>query len=160
MRSMNLRYPLVFPLVLAIGCTNMGLVALAPEAADTGLHGAVLGIEPPGDIGFGNVSYLGDGARKEVVLYAAGDEMVAVLDVRLDDGTSSAFSIRDDLPLPMRIKPGHEFPVTVTFAPQHGGQFEGHLVVEVDNGTPDGLDVKRRLLGVGCDPEHTDGSCR
>jgi len=142
--------------VAGMGCGTVGL-----QPFDTGGVGtAALGMEPSGDLRFGRVSpAISKSVLEELLLYSAGDTTLAIVDVYLDESTSGAFSMRNDLPLPLRLEPGREFPVELRFAPFAVGSYAGELVVLVDDGTPEGEQVRIDISGQGCeDPEET-GNC-
>jgi hypothetical protein len=150
---------ILIPLLIAmtIGCGDMGLAQF-----DSGALGQpALGVDPEGDIRFGRVSpSIPKSALEEVVLYSAGDSTLAIVDVYLDESSSGAYALRDDLPLPLRLEPGREFPVELRFAPYAQGNFAGELVVLFDDGTAEGESVRIPVHGEGCsDPDET-GSCR
>lgn len=147
---------LVLVMSLLSGCGSMGL-----STGDTGVTAiASLGVDPTGDVDFGRVSPAKDKSDLEdVILFAEGLGTLNVVDVYLSNASSGAFTMRNNLPLPMRLHDGEEFPVQVRFLPYTTGSFEGELVVLVDDGTAQGTEVTVPLLGWGCqDPDQT-GTC-
>jgi|GEM_PF-3101006 len=151
-----MRFPLFMLFIAAIGCGPLGL-----ERMDTGASGAAeLGVEPEGNVRFGKVSPSTEkSVVEEILLYSAGNGTLAIVDVYLDDSSSGAYSMRGDLPLPVRLTPGSEFPVQVRFSPYAVGTFSGELVVLFDDGTEEGESVRISIVGEGCaDPDET-GSC-
>ncbi len=140
-------FPIPIAVLLVAGCDRMGL---EPYYADTGgASGIVLDIEPEGTVTFDPRSPESPPAHQDVTLRSVGTEDVPVIDIYLDDLTSRAFSIGDDLPLPRKIPPGNEYPVTVSFQPYAVAEFTGTLVIEVDNhGTLE--QYTRDLVGKGC----------
>ena len=141
--------------VLSTACGNVGLDALN---SDTGAlsAGAVLEIVPTGEIYFGEHSPDSPSAFQDITLKSTGDSQIAIIDVYLDDMTSQAFQFAsDDLPLPLRLQPGKDFPVTVSFSPYAVGQFTGTFVVELDEGG-DPAEHTRPLRGDGCPPDRPD----
>lgn len=141
---------------LLSGCGSMGL-----STGDTGIKTvANLGVDPTGDVDFGRVSPAKDKSDLEdVILFADGLGTLNVVDVYLSNASSGAFTMRNNLPLPMRLHDGEEFPVQVRFLPYTTGAFTGALVVLVDDGTAEGTEVTVPLLGWGCqDPDQT-GAC-
>ena len=134
-------------------CEDVGLAEYNYET-----DGALLSIDPLGDVEFARTDPEETGAYEEVLLWAAGDEVVPIIDVFLEDYSSSAFDIRGDLPLPLLLEPGAEFPVEVTFEPYAVGQFTGAIVVQVDV-EGEVVELSRRLVGQGCDPEGNGEGC-
>ena len=139
-----------------LGCADVGL-----SRFDSGVPAsAELGVDPDGEVLFGRVSPAIDkSALEEVVLYSAGGSTLAIVDVYLDESSSGAYSMRDDLPLPLRLAPGLEFPVELRFTPYAVGTFSGELVVLFDNGTPEGESVRIPITGEGCEDPDETGSC-
>jgi len=139
----------------SLGCGDIGLVRF--DSGGIGL--SELGVDPEGDLRFGRVSpSISKSALEQLVLYSAGDNTLAIVDVYLDESTSGAYSVRDDLPLPIRLEPGREFPVEIRFSPFAVGTFAGELVVLYDNGTAEGESVRVPIRGEGCqDPDETGG---
>ena len=69
-----------------------------------------------------------------------------------------AFSIRADLPLPMKLPPGESFPVELIFEPDQVGAYNGWVMITVE--AKDGTrELSRRLIGQGCDPQYAAGDC-
>ncbi len=145
-----------FLLAATMGCGTVGL-----ESFDSGGGGSpLLGIDPTGDLSFGRVSpSIEKSALEEVLLYSAGEATLAIVDVYLDESSSGAYSMRSDLPLPLRLEPGREFPVEVRFSPYAVGSFSGELVVLFDNGTEEGESVRVPVVGSGCDDPDETGVC-
>ncbi len=138
---------------LASGCGTMGL---AYDDYD-GL-GAYLEVDPLDDIDFDKRSPEAKPDSREVLLYSAGDMSVAIIDVFLDETTSSAFWLRDDLPLPIQLEPGEEYPLEIWFEPYAVGQFSGQLDVVLDQQGEEQW-VTRPLLGRGCADVNSDLEC-
>lgn len=151
-----LRPVLAAQLVIVLAaCSNLGLDAFSVDTG-SGTEGSVLEIVPTGEVDFGSMSPDSPSAFQDITLKSTGDQQVAIIDVYLDEMTSQAFQLTsDDLPLPIRLQPGKDFPVTVSFSPYAVGQFTGTFVVETDDGG-DLLEQTRPLLGDGCPPERPD----
>ena len=139
--------------VLLAGCDEVGLDTLGSD-----LVGPILEVVPEGDIAFGGASYNGGSASETLDLYSTGDEDLVIMDVYFDDETPLAFSIRADLPLPLKLPPGETFPVDLLFEPDQVGSYNGWVMITVE--AKDGTrELSRRLLGQGCDPQYADGEC-
>jgi len=138
------------------GCGTMGLGVM-----DTGeVSVASLGVDPMGDIDFGRVSPAKPKSElQDVVLYADGEGTLVIVDVYLGSATSDAFSMRQDLPLPIRLEDNGEFPVQVRFMPFATGAYAGELIVLMDNGTPEGEEIYLNITGRGCDDPSETGAC-
>jgi len=133
------------------GCGSYGL-----DATDTGAMASQLGIDPLGEIDFG-AHDLGapKSARTDVVMFVDGEQPLAIIDVFLEGGSSDIFSLSDELPLPLLLQPGVDFPVSLRFSPDTSGTFRGELTVMIDDGTDDGSYINRPIVGEGC----TDSDC-
>ncbi len=131
------------------GCGSIGL-----DVMDTGGMNSILGVDPAGQIDFGqhNASAT-KAARKDVVLWVDGGQPLAIVDVYLDETSDSSFSMSNDLPLPIRLSSDMEFPVEVRFNPGDTGTHRGELVILLDDGTTEGAYVRRPIVGVGCDSD-------
>jgi hypothetical protein len=138
------------------GCGSMGLDIT--DTGDTPL--ALLGVDPMGDIDFGRVSPAKPkSALQDVVLYAQGEGTLAIVDVYLSNVTSEAFTMRNNLPLPIRLDADGEFPVQVRFLPYAAGAYAGEMVVLVDDGSAEGEEIFLPLTGRGCDDPDETGYC-
>ncbi len=148
-------------LIPLFAATMMGCGTVGLEAFDTGGEGSpLLGVDPDGDLSFGRVSPAKEkSAVEEVLLYSAGDTTLAIVDVYLNESSSGAYTVRNDLPLPLLLQPGGEFPVEVRFAPFAVGSFSGELVVLFDNGTEEGESARIPIVGQGCEDPDQTGSC-
>jgi hypothetical protein len=138
---------LLFALAAAVtGCGTYGL-----EATDTGAMVSSLGIDPFGEIDFGEHELAAaKSARTDVVLFVDGEQPLAIIDVFLEGGNSDIFRLPDDLPLPILLKPGTDFPVSLRFSPDATGTFRGELTVMIDDGTDEGAYINRPIVGEGC----------
>ena len=136
---------------LTTGCGTYGL-----EPSDTGMLPSALGIDPFGEIDFGQHSpNASRSARKDVVLFVDGEQQLAIIDIFLEGGESEIFSLPPDLPLPILLQPGIQFPVSMRFAPSSTGTFRGELTVMIDDGTEEGAYINRPVVGEGC----AEGEC-
>ena len=143
--------------LMTMGCGTMGL-----SSYDTavGAEDITLGVDPRGNIEFGRVSPSKSKSElQDVVLYAQGEGMLNIVDVYLSDSSSTSFSMRQNLPLPMRMEDGEEFPVQVRFLPSTVGMFTGELVILLDDGSPEGDEVYLPLSGKGCEDPGETGAC-
>jgi hypothetical protein len=137
------------------GCGSYGL-----QVFDTGGFSSTLGIDPSGEIQFGEHSpSLEKPVRKEVVLWVDGEDPLAIVDVYLDESSSDVFGLSDDLPLPIRLHPDGSFPLQLRFLPSEAGSYRGQLVVLIDDGTEDGAYIHRSIQGSGCDDPGQSGDC-
>ena len=129
----------------ATGCGSVGL-----DVMDTGGMGSILGVDPAGQIDFGEHSTdAAKSVRKDVVLWVDGNEPLAVVDVFLDESSDVSFWVSSSLPLPIRLKPDRQFPVEVRFQPDDTGTQRGELVILIDDGTQEGAYIRRPLVGEG-----------
>jgi len=143
----------LFPIALIVATTGCGSIGL--DVMDTGGMGSILGVDPAGQIDFGQHRASAEKAiRKDVVLWVDGGQPLAIVDVYLDNASDSSFWMSNDLPLPIRLSPDMEFPVEVRFNPGDTGTHRGELVILLDDGTLEGAYVRRPIVGEGC-----DGSC-
>jgi len=137
--------------MLTTGCGTYGL-----EPTDTGGIPSSLGIDPFGEIDFGEHSTNANkSARKDILLFVDGDQPLAIIDVFLEGGDSTIFSIPPDLPIPILLQPGSDFPVSLGFSPDSTGSFRGEMTVLIDDGTSEGAYINRPIVGVGCE----EGEC-
>lgn len=95
--------------------------------------------------------------ESELVIISAGDSSLAVHDLYLGGLDAEAFLV-PDLPLPIMLPPGNEFPVRLYFEPDAEGQFSADLTV-VTAGNLEEVEVSRRLVGNGCWDGDDDGVC-
>ena len=76
----------------------------------------------------------------------------------LDDMTSMAFTLPEDLPVPLWLDPGDEAAVALFFEPYAAGEYMGGLVVVTeDEGQERALVLD--LAGTGCVDGDLDGHC-
>ncbi len=142
---------------LTMGCGTVGL-----SSYDTAISAddISLGVDPRGNIEFGQVSPAKSKSEiQDIVLYAQGEGLLNIVDVYLSDASSSSFTMRQNLPLPMRMEEGSEFPVQVRFLPVATGMFSGELVILLDDGSAEGDEVYLPLSGKGCDDPDETGAC-
>ena len=141
---------LIFTLGMAVtGCGTYGL-----EPTDTGMMPSSLGIDPFGEIDFGEHDPSANkSARQEIVMFVDGEQQLAIIDVFLEGGESEIFSLPPDLPLPILLQPGMQFPVSLRFDPNAPGTFRGELTVMIDDGTEAGAYINRPLVGEGCEED-------
>jgi hypothetical protein len=138
---------------LLVGCGTLGL-----DYASLDDMQAQLDIVPGGQITFESTSSEAKSAIEEVLFASIGELPVNLIDIYLDDTSSQAFNLPDDLPLPLRLEPGDDYPVEMTFSPYGVGQYSGNLTVVLDvDGEP--LVTTRRVVGSGCSDEDGDGTC-
>ena len=145
-------------LILSLSFSGCGTYGL--QVFDTGGVSSTLGIDPMGEIQFGeHSSSLEKPVRKEVVLWVDGDDPLAIVDVYLEDSSSGVFDLSDDLPLPIRLHPDGAFPLQLKFLPSAAGSYRGELVVLIDDGTDDGAYIHRSIQGSACDDPSQSGDC-
>lgn len=143
----------LFLIALTFALTGCGSIGL--DVMDTGGMDSILGVDPAGQIDFGQHNASAEkAARKDIVLWVDGGQPLAIVDVYLDETSDSSFWMSSDLPLPIRLSPDMEFPVEVRFNPGDTGTHRGELVVLLDDGTTEGAYVRRPIVGEGC-----DGNC-
>lgn len=132
------------------GCTG-----LTAYNRDTGIQGPALEVDPAGGLDFGFQKPSEDPTQREVTLSSVGSENVRIIDIYLDDLSSTAFTVYNyaELPLPKPLKPGDEFAFKITFAPYGVGPYSGTLQVKIDPGGGEDFEYKEvALSGEGCDP--------
>jgi hypothetical protein len=140
----------LFLIVLTFALAGCGSIGL--DVMDTGGMNSILGVDPAGQIDFGQHNASAEKAvRKDIVLWVDGGQPLAIVDVYLDETGDSSFWMSNDLPLPIRLSPDMEFPVEVRFNPGDTGTHRGELVVLLDDGTTEGAYVRRPIVGEGCD---------
>lgn len=132
------------PLALAItACSGAGLAPFEEDDA----AGALLRVEPAGDVAFGPVPVGLRVAERTLTLFSEGDAPVTIADVTLSEDTPAAFWLDPELVVPFGVPAGTTREITLYFAPESVGAYNGQ--VSVDDG---GRDLQRRLSGEGCDP--------
>lgn len=142
-------------LLLALTAGGLaGCTGLSAYNRDTGVQGPALTVSPEGGIDFGYVKQDSLPAEKEITLSSVGSENVRIIDIYLDDLSSTAFSVYNysELPLPKPLKPGDDFVFKVTFAPYGVGPYSGTLQVKLDPGDQDFTYEEIPLQGQGCNP--------
>lgn len=138
---------------LVSGCGTLGL-----DYASLGDMRAQLDIVPGGQITFESTSSDAKSAIEEVLFASVGELPVNLIDIYLDETSSQAFNLPDDLPLPLRLEPGDDYPVEMSFSPYGVGLYSGNLTVVLDvDGEP--LVTTRRVVGTGCSDDDADGTC-
>lgn len=138
-------------LLLLAGCGDFGLQELASTEGE-----GMLTLDPDGEIRFGQASPHGRATTMEVRFISSGTQPVQVADAWVESATADAFSTPGELPLPRRLAPGDEMPVTLRFDPAAQGSFHGTLVIELG---PEGTLLERTLTGQGCQDDDEDGDC-
>ncbi len=139
---------------LAAFCAGCGTYGL--DATDTGAVASNLGIDPFGEIDFGTHDLNAPKtARKDIILFVDGEQPLAIIDVFLEGGNSEIFMLPDDLPVPILLQPGTEFPISMRFSPNASGTFRGEMTVMIDDGTAEGAYINRPIVGEGC----TESEC-
>ena len=135
--------------MLSVGCGTMGL-----SPSDTGAGASSIEIDPYGEIDFGehNIN-ASKSARMDITLFVQGDRPVGILDIVLDGDDADLFILPEDLPVPMRLQPGIDFPFALRFSPEEAGSFRGEFKVMIDDGTPDGSFIQRPVMGEGCEAD-------
>jgi hypothetical protein len=140
----------LFLIALTFALTGCGSIGL--DVMDTGGMDSILGVDPAGQIDFGQHHASAEkAARKDIVLWVDGGRPLAIVDVYLDETSDSSFWMSSDLPLPIRLSPDMEFPVEVRFNPSGTGTHRAELVILLDDGTTEGAYVRRPIVGEGCD---------
>jgi len=135
---------------LLVGCEDVGLVAYN-DTGDAAVSAEQrMEVSPADAIDFGMVSTTGSSSVEELVLTNTGTSVLPVIDVYMDEFTSQAYYIGDDLPLPLRLQPGAAFTLDVYFKPYAVGEFSGGLVIEVED-AQELAKVERDLKGLGCE---------
>ena len=139
--------------VLLTGCDEVGLDSLG-----SALIGPVLEVEPVGDLTFGGTSLTGNGSTETLTLYSSGDEELVLLSLDFHADTPLAFSLPSGIPVPGILPPGDSLPLNISFQPEELGGYNGWVDVMVE-GEDGPLELSRRIVGQGCDPEYATGDC-
>lgn len=147
---------LTLTLALSTACGGVGLTRFDSGQSDS----MKLGVDPEGEIRFGQVSAaLNKSVVEEVVLYSAGSTTLTIIDVYLDESSSSAYSIGGSLPLPVRLEPGRDFPLQLRFRPDEAGSHSAGLVILIEDGSETGESTRIEVVGQGCEDPSGSGSC-
>ncbi len=140
---------------MGLALPGCGALFLEPMAAYQ--DGAVLEVEPEGQVEFGQISPHGSPTTQEMYLLSAGSEGVAAEDVTIDQDGGGVFTLLFD-PTPTVIAPGESAPVEIRFRPDAAGSYNGRVtVMAVIDGEE--WEVTRRLIGSGCADNNRDGEC-
>jgi hypothetical protein len=145
---------LALPLLL-VACADEGYGLEGADELGEEL-GARIELSPEESVQFPPTSIAGVG-ESEIVITSSGDQPLAVHDIYLGGLDAENFEV-PDLPLPIMLEPGHEFPVRLFFAPDAEGQYSADLTV-VTAGNLEEVEVSRRLIGSGCWDGDEDGVC-
>ncbi len=152
---MKTRLPLLLTLpVLLVACAEDGYGL--EQASLTEELGARIELSPEESVQFPPTSTTAVG-ESEIVITSSGDKALAVHDIFLGGLDVEAFEV-PELPLPIMLEPGNEFPVRLFFEPDAEGQFSADLTV-VTAGNSEEVEVSRRLIGSGCWDGDEDGVC-
>lgn len=90
-----------------------------------------------------------------LTVLSTGDERVEIDSVVLSGPGADLFVLPAELPLPMGLPPGVEFPINISFQPTVQGQFSA--LVEV---TPrSGPTLSRRIVAQACPSQNGNNSC-
>ena len=142
-------------LLALLACAGFGL---DQYEADAGVAGALAELTPQESVQFPPTSAHSDyGGESEIVIYSAGDKPLAVHDIYIDGLDSENFEL-PDLPLPIMLEPGFEFPARIYFLPDAQGSYSADITV-VTAGNLEEVTVSRRLMGDGCYDRELDGIC-
>ncbi len=161
------RHPTVAALaglaLVATACGQPGLEPIAdPDWYDP--EPGVLRVEPTHVVDFGRASPDAGRQRMEIWMTVEGDLPVAVSDFYLDDATSLAFTLPEEVPVPVLLQPGDEATFSVFFEPYAVGDYFGTVVVLSDREVGDDGDSGERefeleLSGEGCQDLDEDAVC-
>ena len=117
-----------------------------------------LHIQPAGLYDCGRLSPEAPRERGELLMTIDGGTPVRVTGLYLDATTSSAFTLPEELPLPVELGPGDEAVVGLYFEPYAAGEYFGDVVVVmVEDGQERELTLA--LEGEGCPDADADGTC-
>ncbi|MCK6505404.1 hypothetical protein L6R53_18730 [Myxococcota bacterium] len=148
---------MILPLLAAAACGSPGLETTVDTSALDAPPG-ILRVEPAGLYDFGRLSPEAPRARGELRLWVEGGTPVRVTELHLDGSSSSAFTLPDELPLPVELGPGEEALLGVYFEPFAAGQYFGDVVVVmVEEGQERELTLA--LQGEGCVDVDADEVC-
>ena len=144
-----------------VGCGEMGLVSYDDDTGGALLAGNErMAIAPADSVDFGRVQLDSSVGIQELVLTNTSSANLPLIDVYMDEFTSQAYYLSDDLPLPLRLKPGAAFTLELFFEPFAVGEFTGNVVLELDDGG-EMLLAERGLRGLGCElgAPQSSGGC-
>lgn len=151
------RRSLLASLLVATACGSPGLETTVDTFALEAPAG-VLRVEPAGLYDFGQLSPEAPRARGELLMWTEGGTPVRITELYLDGSTSAAFTLPDELPLPVELAPGDQAVIGVYFEPYAAGQYFGDLVVVmVEEGEERELTLA--LQGEGCVDGDVDAQC-
>lgn len=138
-----------------IACSDFGLDQFEGDAAASG---ALAELSPDDAVTFPPTSAYSDyGGESEIVIYSAGSRALAIHDIYID-GLDAENFVLPDLPLPIMLDPGYEFPARIYFEPDAQGAYSADITV-VTAGNAEEISVGRRLMGDGCYDRELDGVC-
>ncbi|MCP4807894.1 MAG: hypothetical protein GY884_21330 [Proteobacteria bacterium] len=119
--------------------------------------GARVTLEPTETVQFEPTSAFAAASSAELVIYSSGDAPLAVHDIFIGGVDADVFYL-PDLPLPIMLEPGYEFPARIYFEPNAESTFSADVTVTTA-GNLEEVDVSRRLIGNGCYDRGNDGTC-
>jgi hypothetical protein len=109
---------------------------------------------PEGELAFERVP-AGKASTATLTILSTGDERMVIDAVLLSGPQADRFVLPPDLPLPIGLPPGSDFPINISFQPSAQGQFSA--LVEV---TPlSGPVLSRRIVGQACDDQGGSDIC-
>lgn len=136
----------------------LALTACGMDQYEVSLEGgARVTLEPTDTVQFPPTSSAAGSESAELIVTSTGDSPLAVHDIYIGGLDADVFFL-GDLPLPIMLAPGHEFPARLYFEPDAEGQFSAEVTV-VTAGNLEEVEVSRRMIGTGCYDRTADGTC-
>lgn len=103
---------------------------------------------PEGELAFERVP-ADKATTATLTVLSSGDERMVISAVALTGPQADRFVLPSELPLPIGLTPGSEFPINISFEPTSPGQFSA--LVEVTPVT--GPVLSRRIVGQACEAQ-------
>jgi hypothetical protein len=116
--------------------------------------GARFELIPDGELSFERVP-ANKASTAVLTVLSTGDERMVIDAVVLSGPQADRFVLPEELPLPIGLAPGTDFPINISFLPTAQGQFSA--LVEV---TPrSGPVLSRRIVGQACEDQGGSNLC-
>jgi hypothetical protein len=129
---------------LLLGLLGCGLETYNEDSA----IGPRFELLPEGELSFQRVP-ADKATQSTLTVLSTGDERMVIDAVALSGPHADRFALPTELPLPISLAPGAEFPINISFEPTAAGQFSA--LVEV---TPIvGPVLTRRIVGQACEAQ-------
>lgn len=90
-----------------------------------------------------------------LTVLSSGDQRVEIETVVLSGPGADRFALPEELPVPIGLPPGLDFPINISFQPTTQGQFSALVEVTPRTGPP----LSRRLVAQACPSQNGNNSC-